>query len=355
MPTSSRPSTPGSTRAFAGRGGYTASDRPPSQSREYNNTIRDLIGLDLRPADEFPSDDVGYGFDNIGDVLSTPPVLLEMYLAAAEKVIAEALRSDSAPAASHESADGHRPASVPEVHTAGAVFARSTRHYGPPPAAPTPSWTEQQRIYNILLAFCDRAFRRPATHDEDYALARHRAVGREGRRAATDVALRLALRAVLVSPQFLFLEADQRGRLRRFVPINDFALASRLSYFLWSSMPDEQLFRLAGRGSLQPAARTCACSSQANASRSEGACAGGELRQPVAPDCASSTAFMPDPTLFPDFDESLRAAMRTETELVLRLRFATRTAACSSSSTADYTFVNERLARHYGIAGVTGD
>ena len=60
---------------------------------EYNNTIRDLIGLDLHPADEFPSDDVGYGFDNIGDVLSTPPVLLEMYLAAAEKVIDAAFRS----------------------------------------------------------------------------------------------------------------------------------------------------------------------------------------------------------------------------------------------------------------------
>ena len=60
---------------------------------EYNNTIRDLVGLDLHPADEFPSDDVGYGFDNIGEVLSTPPVLLEMYLAAAEKVIGEAFRS----------------------------------------------------------------------------------------------------------------------------------------------------------------------------------------------------------------------------------------------------------------------
>ena len=62
---------------------------------EYNNTIRDLIGLDLRPADEFPSDDVGYGFDNIGDVLSTPPILLEMYLAAAEKVIDVAFASDT--------------------------------------------------------------------------------------------------------------------------------------------------------------------------------------------------------------------------------------------------------------------
>ena len=59
---------------------------------EYNNTIRDLIGLDLRPADEFPSDDIGYGFDNVADVLSTPPILLEMYQAAADKVIGEAFR-----------------------------------------------------------------------------------------------------------------------------------------------------------------------------------------------------------------------------------------------------------------------
>ena len=91
---------------------------------EYNNTIRDLVGLDLHPADEFPSDDVGYGFDNIGDVLSTPPVLLEMYLAAAEKVIGAAFRSDRCPGASHEPAGRHGPAGIPEVHTARAVSAR---------------------------------------------------------------------------------------------------------------------------------------------------------------------------------------------------------------------------------------
>src|SRR5438094_2465760 len=55
---------------------------------EYNNTIRDLVGVDFQPADDFPADDSGYGFDNIGDVLSLPPVLLEKYLAAAEKILA---------------------------------------------------------------------------------------------------------------------------------------------------------------------------------------------------------------------------------------------------------------------------
>ncbi len=91
---SSRPSIPGSTQCYPrtdGGAGRVAIRR--LNRAEYNNTIRDLIGLDLHPADEFPSDDVGYGFDNIGEVLSTPPVLLEMYLAAAEKVIGEAFRS----------------------------------------------------------------------------------------------------------------------------------------------------------------------------------------------------------------------------------------------------------------------
>ena len=70
---------------------------------QYNNTIRDLIGLDLRPADEFPSDDVGYGFDNIGEVLSISPVLLEMYLGAAEKVIDAAFAVARATKKDHES------------------------------------------------------------------------------------------------------------------------------------------------------------------------------------------------------------------------------------------------------------
>ncbi len=61
---------------------------------EYNNTIRDLVGVDFQPADDFPSDDVGYGFDNIGDVLALPPILLEKYLAAAEKIMDRAIVVD---------------------------------------------------------------------------------------------------------------------------------------------------------------------------------------------------------------------------------------------------------------------
>src|SRR3954467_15471979 len=58
---------------------------------EYNNTIRDLFGIDFKPAEDFPSDDVGYGFDNIGDVLTLPPILMEKYLAAAESIVEQAI------------------------------------------------------------------------------------------------------------------------------------------------------------------------------------------------------------------------------------------------------------------------
>src|SRR3954467_13487407 len=64
---------------------------------EYNNTIRDLFGIDFRPADDFPSDDVGYGFDSIGDVLTLPPILMEKYLAAAESIVEQAIVADSGP------------------------------------------------------------------------------------------------------------------------------------------------------------------------------------------------------------------------------------------------------------------
>ncbi len=83
---------------------------------EYNNTIRDLIGLDLHPADDFPADDIGYGFDNIADVLATPPILVEMQLAAAESAIEAAFRSPEARRRIMTPARRHDPAGIPEVH-----------------------------------------------------------------------------------------------------------------------------------------------------------------------------------------------------------------------------------------------
>ena len=146
---------------------------------QYNNTIRDLIGLDLRPADEFPSDDVGYGFDNIGEVLSTSPILVEMYLAAAEKAIDAAFES---------------PERRAEIMNPPADFMPPAfRRYKPPvrsprenkvlrtgPIAVDPELQRQQGIYDILRAFTDRAYRRPATHDELTRLLGDGGLRREG-------------------------------------------------------------------------------------------------------------------------------------------------------------------------------
>ena len=208
---------------------------------EYNNTIRDLIGLDLRPADEFPADDVGYGFDNIGDVLATPPILLEMYLAAAETVIGEAFRTPEA----------RERLMNPPADTIPLASGSTSRRSGlrakdkivPVRYRPlqTPSWRGSSTSTTSCVAFADRAFRRPATHDELTRLLGI-VLSAEKDGEESESALQLALQAVLVSPHFLFLRLEHGSRPgldERSVPINDFDLASRLSYFLWSSMPDE--------------------------------------------------------------------------------------------------------------------
>jgi Protein of unknown function (DUF1592)/Protein of unknown function (DUF1588)/Protein of unknown function (DUF1587)/Protein of unknown function (DUF1585)/Protein of unknown function (DUF1595)/Cytochrome C oxidase, cbb3-type, subunit III len=320
---------------------------------QYNNTIRDLLGLDLHPADEFPSDDIGYGFDNIGEVLSTSPVLLEMYLAAAEKVIGEAFRS---------------PAEVerlmnPPVDTAPRAFRqykppvrspRADKIFRPVPAAPDPELARQQRIYDILRAFTDRAFRRPATHDEiTRLLGIVLSAEKDGELAET--ALQLALRAILGSPHFLFLgiqpDLDQSSANAP-LPVNDFDLAARLSYFLWSSMPDEPLERLAAQGMLRRPDNL-----RAQVKRM--------LRDPRARALAQNFAgqwlqtrklheFAPDPRRFPEFDESLKESMLTETEMFFdSIRDEDRSVL--DFLDGDYTFVNDRLAQHYGLSGVDGD
>ena len=96
------------------------------------NTIRDLIGLDLRPADDFPADDIGYGFDNIADVLATPPLLVEMELAAAESVIDAAFRSPEARRRILKPPAERDPAGVPQVHAPGPRRSRGqTAPFGP--------------------------------------------------------------------------------------------------------------------------------------------------------------------------------------------------------------------------------
>ena len=213
-----------------------------------------MIGLDLRPADEFPSDDVGYGFDNIGDVLSTPPMLVEMYLAAAEKVIDAAFRSPELRAQHHESARRFHAAGLPPIQAARAIAAgeqgasnRSGRGRSGA-AAPAADLRHPPRVRRPGLPPARDARRADAT-------ARGRDLGREGRRDAPSRPSGSRSQAVLASPHFLFLGLEPAQRRRhcagRSLPDQDFDLAARLSYFLWSSMPDDELLRLAAREHLR--------------------------------------------------------------------------------------------------------
>jgi hypothetical protein len=319
---------------------------------EYNNTIRDLIGLDFRPADEFPSDDVGYGFDNIGEVLTTSPVLLERYLTAADRVIDAAFRS---PAARQRIMNA--PAdSVPRAFRRFRPPVRSypdKRVFVPKVVVEDPELERQQRIYDILRAFTDRAFRRPATHDELIRLLGV-VLSAEKDGECPEAAIRLALRAVLVSPHFLFLVGPVPGEDPSSPPLpdNNFDLAVRLSYFLWSSMPDEELFRLASQGSLRLGDNLATQVKRMLRDSKSQALAehfGSQWLQTRA-----LKEFTPDPVLFPDFDEPLRAAMLKETELFCASVLEEDRSVLEFLS-ADYTFVNERLARHYGLTGAEGE
>ncbi len=319
---------------------------------QYNNTMRDLIGLDLHPADDFPADDVGYGFDNVASVLSTPPVLVEMYLAAADKVIAAAFGSPEL----------RQRIMNPPADEIPLVF----RRYRPPARVPRenkvlrtarvaedPELKRQQRIYGILRAFSDRAFRRPAQHDELMRLfGIVMAAEKDGE--SPEMAIQLALRAVLASPHFLFLGIEAQpdpGSTLPPLPDHDFDLAARLSYFLWSSMPDDELLRLAARGTLRrPETLRAQVARMLRDPRS------GALAEIFAPQWLQTRKlkdFTPDPILFPDFDESLRSAMLEET----RLFFASiqdEDRSVLEFLDSAYTFLNDRLARHYGIPGVVG-
>ena len=477
---------------------------------EYNNSLRDLLGIDLHAADNFPQDQAAFGFDNISDALTLSSVLLEKYADAAELSVRTALfgPAKQKPAVSHYAMavrlnaargkvptldltnydltglssrhaghtihrfpvdavysfrlvlNGHRPnQSMPAhiglwvdsklvqqgemdatdlegqlldfrmkvpagEHLISASYLKEfhglpANYNGPEPStrkpgalinprgklspqdietlrklgtkiktdaietridhrfeaidiggpfeqtsAPSPESRKLVFVcgkqtavcaHRIISEFAARAFRRPLQRNEAdryaglYALAR-----KEG--DSFDESIATALEGVLVSPHFLFrIERDvvpARGaETAGSVPVSDFELASRLSYFLWSSVPDAELLRLAGLHQLHiPAVQEAQVRRML---RDEKARAlvdnfAGQWLQ-----FRNIDVVRPDAGKFPDFDESLRYSMRRETELFLEnvVRGDGRVLELLS---ADYSFLNERLARFYGVPGVTG-
>ena len=445
---------------------------------EYGNTVRDLLSVDFDPADDFPSDDIGYGFDNIGDVLTLSPILMERYLAAAEALVQRAFPAETLkPVDNHRSAKYLEPASdkvpqskfrpvsggpgnpvqtgplftsyrmepdgeyvfhlrafarpktariailacgknipnpagdadvarlagaalkglrpfrildtlevnageekdarkielkispMPGIERLAVAIVRGADNTPAPevhiegfflhgPLDPRPAFqrralaavagkSKPQQARELLRTFATRAFRRPVSEPE---LARLVKLA-ETPGLSWEAGVGLALQAVLTSPKFLFrVELDDRPETPEPHPITEHQLASRLSYFLWNSLPDEELLAQAGKSTLT-------ANLEAQVRRM--------LKDPRSRELVDSFGIQwlqlkrisfvaPDGGLFPQFNQRLRESMLRETELFLEAVFREDRSVLDLVS-ADFTFLDERLARHYGISDTMGN
>ena len=437
---------------------------------EYSNAIRDVLALDIQPGWSLPVDDSGYGFDNIGDVLSVSPALLEKYMSVARMVSRTAVgntnikpsvedlpsnrdgpggggrdrnerASDDLPFDSRGgfalryyfpvdaeyvirvrlNGGGDRRLEIRQpvpagLRTIGVTFLRESskaevallaggRGGGAPPAgqqagrgaAPmaeldlrldgaklqrfqvpggnnrpqvagvtisgpynvtgpgdTPSRArifvcrpasqkdEEPCARTILAGVGHRAFRRPLADADLRPLLTFYRSGREER--DFDFGIEKALRALLVSPDFLFrIEQDPRGSAPGSVyRITDLELASRLSFFLWSSVPDDQLLLLAEQGKLKdPAVLDQQVRRLIDDPRAESLVANFAGQWLYIRNLAQQK---PDPDIFPEFDESLRQSFQRETELFFQ-NILREDRSVMELLDANYSFLNQRLAQ----------
>ncbi|MFN5101470.1 MAG: DUF1592 domain-containing protein [Planctomycetota bacterium] len=451
---------------------------------EYKNTIRDLIGVDFDPTSDFPSDDIGYGFDNIGDVLSLPPVLMERYLDAAEGILARAITPDPPPIPKrHLSSQYTEPASADvaaklieagyrrldtsakegietgPINTlyqweASGEYTFRTKLYGvssdgqsvqgvillygndlpnpssdseleaisgnfPKPAkilktfevtakaadqaqvveVTIPPMANRQRVmvgqlkkpegqsaklYVEHLALDGPLDTRPESHRQLLAVASGKAVAEQTREAlgrfmrrayrrsiATEEleklaqwvdqmtaagdkwesAMQIAMQAVLCSPKFLFrVELDDQPANTQLRKLDPFAVASRLSYFLWSSMPDDALLDSAEKGTLEQELPTHIARMLADPRSSA-------LVQSFSTQWLQIQrleSFAVDTQMFPSFNAKLKSAMLRETELFFESILKENRSVLELID-SDYTFLNEPLAKHYGISDTVGN
>src|SRR6266516_1106812 len=203
----------------------------------------------------------------------------------------------------------------------------------------------------ILSMLARRAYRRPTT-DKDVRTLLH--VYQDGRgEGGFESGIQAALERIVAGPEFLFrIERDPAGvGLDAAYRISNIELASRLSFFLWSSIPDDELLKLAERGRLKdPAIFEQQVRRMLGDPRSRSLATNFASQWLYLRNLGSKT---PDPKLFPDFDDNLRQAFQQETELFVESTLGEDRSVLRLLD-ADYTFLNERLARHYGIPNVYG-
>ncbi|HEX4797551.1 MAG TPA: DUF1592 domain-containing protein [Humisphaera sp.] len=303
---------------------------------EYANTVRDLFYFPEFKADDLPPDDLGYGFDNIADLLSMSANQLELYLKTAEQTIAQ-LDATAKPSPNWA--------------------AKDKTYWEPDDGVFLPIKdlkmgfnNNQTRVRKVLETFLPRAYRRPVKPQEiDRLMAfAQLSLAQEGESYIRPKSTYAPLRAALCSPYFLYrIEEDPPQGT---APISEYELASRLSYFLWCSMPDDELFALAEKNELrahqEEQVRRMLRSPKARA-----------LTENFAEQwlhLAALSKAAPDPKLFPNFDDSLRQAMRQETALFVRYVIE-QDRSITDFLDADYTFLNERLAKHYGLPNISGE
>jgi Protein of unknown function (DUF1592)/Protein of unknown function (DUF1588)/Protein of unknown function (DUF1585)/Protein of unknown function (DUF1595)/Protein of unknown function (DUF1587) len=217
---------------------------------------------------------------------------------------------------------------------------------------PTSGADEEPCARKILLTVARRAYRRPVNEEDLRPLLRFYEAARKG--GSFDSGIQSALQRVLIDPEFIFrIERDPPNSIPGAVyRLSDLELASRLSFFLWSSIPDDELLDLAIRKELrlpeilQKQVRRMFADSRSKALAENFANQWLEM-----PKLIGAT---PDPDAFPDFDENLRAAFQQETELFIESQLRGDRSVVELLS-ANYTFVNERLAQHYQIPNIYGD
>lgn len=284
---------------------------------EYNYTIRDLFGLKIRPADNFPEDSAGEaGFDNDADALFLPALLMENYFEAAAKIADTIL------------ADGH----LRQVYLRNAS-------------------SNEAGARNVFAYWAPNIYRRHVETDEIDRLVTVYKAGRKGRMSHAK-AMRDPLIMMLVSPSFLYRSELPIAGGGKTVGLNEFELANRLSYFLWASKPDLELFKLANEGKLSEPKileEQVIRMLKDDKSRALSMHLGGqwlgweELRGSANPDVKK----------FPMFDFALRVDMYRESanffDHLLR-----EDGSVYDLIDSDYGFLNDRLAKHYGISGVEG-
>lgn len=304
---------------------------------EYDNTIGDLFGVEFRPSElvGFPSDDVGNGFNNQGEILSLSPLLLEKYLDAAEAISQRIIAADIEHFKQQKQAkaDQKKPTepTTPRLLTVWPNDERSPR----------------QAAQELFAKLLPRLYRRPveAWEAERLATLADTALARG---ETYPNAIALGMQAALVSPNFLFRvePIPVKQETTDHQPVSQQALASRLSYFLRASLPDETLLAAANGGKL----------ASAGALESEAL----RLLKENGPDRLIEGFFVqwlglgglaeaaPNEELYRVWNSKLREAMRTETLKVCQEIIA-KDMSLMQLLRADFTYVNPRMAEVYGM------